>query len=101
MHPPDRPIDPADRHCVEKPLTDAHFETVKAMYEEFVAMTQQGITGLYQTQEVRRAFYAGAFALFTGTMCFQNMPDEKCEQWMATWQDELHDFFKLIAEGKA
>jgi hypothetical protein len=63
-------------------------------FEELMRKSQPGVP-IYTTQyrESRRVFYAGAAAMFLGTMRLATLPDDQAEEGMSDLQKQLEAFF--------
>jgi hypothetical protein len=78
------------------------FETVKAMWEGFEKDVIPDDAPLVQVQEMRRAFYAGAWAMLVGCKSVGNddvTEDEGVAQ-LESWRKECERFVAMMNMGR-
>lgn len=73
--------------------------SVKQLHAEWSAKTQPRGASQTQLQETERAFYAGAFSVFSLILGeVTPLPEDEAQKRLEEIQDEMRDYFKLLGK---
>lgn len=78
-------------------------KTIADQWSAFNALVVPKDAPLLQKQEMQRAFYAGATAMFTLQCCIgdEAVSEDAAMQIMAGWEDEFRQFAQQVSDGSA
>ena len=79
------------------------FESVAQWWDAFARATLPRNCSTVQRWEVRRAFYAGAFAMLTACANIGEdaVSEEQGIQWLEAWRKEITEFYESVKAGTA